>query len=38
MQILVLSDIHDRVESLEKIIELIHNKGVELVLLNPGER
>ena len=33
MKALVLSDIHGRLESLEKIMELIHNKGVGLVLV-----
>jgi Icc-related predicted phosphoesterase len=33
MHILVLSDIHGRVKSLEKIVRLIHNKRVKLVLI-----
>ncbi len=33
MLALVVSDVHGRTENLEKIIKLIHNKGVELILL-----
>jgi len=33
MRVLVLSDVHGRLENLKKIVRLIHNNGVELVLL-----
>ncbi len=43
MKALVLSDIHSRLENLEKIIKLIHNEGVGLVVIagdltNYGEK
>ena len=33
MRVLVLSDVHNRVENLEKTIRLIHNRGVEAVFV-----